>query len=94
MLLRWELDVEYAGYQLNAVTVVSVNSELVGHSGSKAFLTARQVSAPMGVALAAFAVSGVASLILAGSKNGIRSSGAATQQSSYCVVVGLSDGFY
>lgn len=66
MLLRWEFDVMYAGYQINAITAVSVNDAIVGGAvPSRAFLTARQVSAPMGVALAAFAASGIAAITLA-----------------------------
>jgi hypothetical protein len=93
MLLRWEFDVLYAGYQINAITAVAVNDAKVGGVvPSRAFLTARQISAPMGVALAAFAVSGIAAITLSvsGSARKERLPGPAT-----CfVVLADANGFY
>lgn len=92
MLLRWEIDVSYAGYQLNAVTAVAVNSEKVGPAPTKAFLTARQVSAPMGVALAAFSASGITALVVAGP--GARKRPGGPPSPSSCYIVLTNDGFY
>lgn len=92
LLLRWELDVSYGGYELNALTAISVNGVKVGKAPTRAFLSARQVSGPMGVTLAAFASSGIASIMFAVAGHPKRESPAQCY-----VVVGstfLSESFY
>lgn len=90
MLLRWELDVSYGGYELNAITVTAVNDVPIGPPPTKSFLNARQVSAPMGVALAAFASSGVASIVLVFSAN----AASLRPSSLYVVVSNTKSSFY
>lgn len=92
LLLRWELDVSYGGYELNALTAISVNGVKVGKAPTRAFLSPRQVSGPMGVTLAAFASSGIASIMFAVSGHPKRESPAQCY-----VVVGstfLGESFY
>lgn len=92
MLLRWELDVSYAGIQLNAMTVMAVNDAKVGVVPTRTFLSARQVSAPMGVALTAFAASGIA--MIGTTLLSSRKHADVPAPSTTCYAVVLSNGFY
>jgi hypothetical protein len=64
LVLMWKLDAAFAGYSLNAETITQIGDTVIGPPKTRALLSRKNISAPMGVALLTQVASAITTALL------------------------------